>query len=174
MSASDWSELDGHEALVSELRANPPVAPERLRQRVLEGTPAPRRQRSRKRRLVLVVVPAAVVLAVGAALVHGFVSSGGNQQQRADIAANEKLYPSLNQTKATGSGKALEGGVAHAKAGQPQNGAFSSQQNSAAVASAPQALELLPGRRAVTIPKNRLVHAVASLQVGVKSSNLSA
>ena len=78
MSASDWSELDGYEALVSELRANPPVAPERLRQRVLEGAPAPRRQRSRKRKLVLVVVPAAVVLAVGAALVHGFVSSGSH------------------------------------------------------------------------------------------------
>src|SRR6476659_2822324 len=80
MSASDWSELDGYEALVSELRANPPVAPERLRQRVLEGAPAPRRQRSRKRKLVLVVVPAAVVLAVGAALVHGFVSSGSHRQ----------------------------------------------------------------------------------------------
>src|SRR3954453_7459710 len=86
MSASDWSELDGHEALVSELRANPPVAPERLRQRVLEGTPAPRRQRSRKRRLTLVVVPVAVVLAVGAALVHGFVNSGSNP-----VAKNAKL-----------------------------------------------------------------------------------
>src|SRR5215467_15951206 len=75
MSATDWSEMDGYEDLVSELRANPPVAPERLRQRVLEGAPAPRRQRSRKRKLALVVVPAAVVLAVGAALVHGFVNS---------------------------------------------------------------------------------------------------
>src|SRR6185503_2461837 len=87
MSATDWSELNGYEGLVSELRANPPVAPERLRQRVLEGAPAPRRQRSRKRRLLLVVVPAAVVLAVGAALVHGFVSSGRNSQSRADAAA---------------------------------------------------------------------------------------
>src|SRR5215467_12358443 len=78
MSATD-SELDGYETLVSELRATPPVAPERLRQRVLEGAPAPRRQRSRKRKLVLVVVPVAVVLAVGAALVHGFVSSGSNR-----------------------------------------------------------------------------------------------
>ena len=78
MSAVDGSEMDGYEALVSELRANLPVAPERLRERVLEGAPAPRRQRSRKRRLALVVVPAAVVLAVGAALVHGFVNSGSN------------------------------------------------------------------------------------------------
>src|SRR6478672_8952831 len=89
MSASDWSELDGYEALVSALRANPPVAPERLRQRVLEGAPAPRRQRSRKRKLVLVVVPVAVVLAVGAALVHGFVSSGSHPN------ANAKMAPTL-------------------------------------------------------------------------------
>jgi len=80
MSAADWSELDGYEALVSELRANPPVAPERLRQRVLEGAPVPRRQRSKKRRLALVVVPAAIVLAVGAALVHGFVSTGSHER----------------------------------------------------------------------------------------------
>src|SRR5438876_4915423 len=78
MSAFDRSELDGYETLASELRANPPVAPESRRQRVLEGAPAPRRQRSRKRKLVLVVVPAAVVLAVGAALVHGFVSTGSH------------------------------------------------------------------------------------------------
>ena len=80
MSAIDRSELDGYEALVSELRANPPVAPERLRERVLEGAPAPRRRRSRRRRLLFVVVPVAVVLAVGAALVHGFVSSGSSSR----------------------------------------------------------------------------------------------
>src|SRR5205823_6525013 len=85
MSATDWNELDGYEALVSELRANAPVAPEGLRERVLEGAPAPRRRRSRKQRLLFVVVPAAIVLAVGAALVHGFVSTGS--KPRADMAA---------------------------------------------------------------------------------------
>jgi hypothetical protein len=165
MSASDWSELDGHEALVSELRANPPVAPERLRQRVLEGAPAPRRQRSRKRKLVLVVVPAAVVLAVGAALVHGFVSTGHRDAQ---VYANEKL--SLNQTKATGSGKVVFGPAATAAHSAPatQEGTLD------ALGSAPTALAGAQARRSVTIPRNRLVHAVASLQVGVKSSNLSA
>ena len=170
MSASDWSELDGYEALVSELRANPPVAPERLRQRVLEGAPAPRRQRSRKRKLVLVVVPAAVILAVGAALVHGFVSTGSHAQSFTSI--NRALGP----TTATGSGQPLKGAT-HAKAKQSQEGAFKSYnltQDSAGVASAPTALEALPSvRKSVTIPRNRLVHAVASLQVGVKSSNLS-
>src|SRR5712671_756103 len=89
MSATDGSEMDGYEALVSELRANPPVAPERLRQRVLEGAPATRVPRSRKRKLVLVVVPAAIVLSVGAALVHGFVSSGSHP--------NAALAPALIQ-----------------------------------------------------------------------------
>jgi hypothetical protein len=176
MSASDWSELDGYEALVSELRANPPVAPERLRQRVLEGAPAPRRQRSRKRKLVLVVVPAAIVLAVGAALVHGFVSSGSH---RAQVYFNPRLSPSLNQSNtATGSGKVLHRAAARPKAGtQSQKRAFSTHEaipTGAAAASAPLALDALAtGGRAVTIPRNRLVHAVASLQVGVKSSNLS-
>jgi len=71
-----------------------------------------------------------------------------------------------------GTGTALHG-VAHTKAGQSEKRGFLSQQNSA-LASAPQALDALASRgRAVTIPRNRLVHAVASLQVGVKSSNLS-
>src|SRR6185437_8442696 len=176
MSASDWSELDGHEALVSELRANPPVAPERLRQRVLEGAPAPRRQRSRRRKLVLVVVPAAIVLAVGAALVHGFVSSGKHRGEVLGRAlrqnprvlgpatttpsAAKKLYPNLHQ-------------VAQGKIAKSRENAFSTEQGVQAAGAT--ALSDLAGKsgRAVTIPKNRLVHAVASLQVGVKRSNLS-
>ncbi|HKC77246.1 MAG TPA: hypothetical protein VKB70_02555, partial [Gaiellaceae bacterium] len=90
MSATDRSELDGYEALVSELRATPPVAPERLRQRVLGLGPAGRVRISKRRRLTFVVVPVAVVLAVGAAVVHGFVSSGSNQK-RADAAALSPL-----------------------------------------------------------------------------------
>jgi hypothetical protein len=178
MSGFDWSELDGYEALVSELRANPPVAPERLRQRVLERAPAPRRQRSRKRKLVLVVVPAAIVLAVGAALVHGFVNSGSSAGR--PTAAEARLYPNVYApatTTATGSGQVLHGAMARPKATQSQKRAFSREEkipNGAVAASAPQALDALASRgRAVTIPRNRLVHAVASLQVGVKSSNLS-
>ena len=166
MSASDWSELDGHEALVSELRANPPVAPERLRQRVLEGAPAPRRQRSRKRKLVLVVVPAAIVLAVGAALVHGFVSSGSHR--RAEVIANAQSYPNLSQGKATTTPEALA----------PKKKATASEYLQSGSPSAVGAYNAVTSghvlaRNSVTIPRNRLVHAVASLQVGVKSSNLS-
>src|SRR5437763_5774137 len=83
MSATDRSELDGYEALVSELRATPPVAPERLRERVLALGPGSRARMSKRRRLTFVVVPVAVVLAVGAALVHGFVSSGSDQKRSA-------------------------------------------------------------------------------------------
>src|SRR5439155_19071714 len=104
MSAFDRSEMDGYEALVSELRANPPVAPERLRQRVLESAPVPRRQRSRKRKLVLVVVPLAVVLAVGAALVHGFVSSGSHVNAASVPVLRQNQRPSLQQTLKRGGG----------------------------------------------------------------------
>src|ERR1700757_1124661 len=101
MSAIDRNELDGYEALVAELRATAPVAPDRLRNRVLEGAPAPRRRRSRRRKLALVVVPVAVVLAVGAALVHGFVNSGS---QNAALPATARLGPSF-----TGNGGVVHG-----------------------------------------------------------------
>ena len=92
MSAIDRNELDGYEALVSELRATAPVAPERLRERVLEGAPSRRPRRSRKRRLFFVVVPAAVVLAVGAAVVHGVVSSRPNHARAESAALSTGLH----------------------------------------------------------------------------------
>jgi hypothetical protein len=173
MSATDWSEMDGYEDLVSELRANPPVAPERLRQRVLEGAPAPRRQRSRKRKLALVVVPVAIVLAVGAALVHGFVNSDRNT--RASLAGD----PSALKERVPGPTATTQfGGTSHTieKASQSQSSNTYSLDQNAAVASGSVlgAPALGPARRAVTIPTNRLVHAVASLQVGVNRSELSA
>jgi hypothetical protein len=164
MSAIDRSELAGYEALVSELRANPPVAPERLRERVLERAPAPRARRSRKRGLVLVVVPAAAVLAVGAALVHGFVSTGS---QRTDLAA---LGPATTTPEAALAAPTHREAVP--KATQSASPA-SSASGSAAVSSG-QALHS-NSVNSVVIPKHRLVHAVASLQVQVKSrSELSA
>jgi hypothetical protein len=65
------------------LRAHAPRAPESLRARVLAGRPAPRASRSLPpRRLALVVVGAACVVAVGVALVHGVVRSGGTETMR--------------------------------------------------------------------------------------------
>ena len=159
MSAIDRSELDGYEALVSELRATAPVAPDRLRERVLEGAPAPRRQRSRKRRLFLVVVPVAVVLALGAAIVHGFVSSGPRTS-----AASPAVGSIVNGT--THSAIRKEHPSLYAPAGESQNA------SPATVADAPASkrVEALP-HRSLTIPKSRLVHAVASLQVQVSNGS---
>jgi hypothetical protein len=194
MSAIDGSELEGYEALVSALRANPPVAPERLRQRVLEGAPAPRRRRSKKRRLALAVVPLVVVAAVGAAVVHGFQ----NSRRPDSVAANGTVLGLLN-TKGTKAhsvpelaparprtaGKTVKRGAAY------QSWHAASQYQAAVPAAGPsayhgynaagnaplaalQARALRERENAVNIPSNRLVHAVASLEVRVKGSDLSA
>jgi hypothetical protein len=164
MSAFDRSELDGYEALVSELRAAPPVAPERLRQRVLGLAP---RARSRQRRLVLVVVPVAVVLAVGAALVHGFVSSSDTKRSAASPVVNDKLS-TLQGAKSVAHGSAANTPV------------YSPPHTKSGTSAGELAVQGSPLRRALPttstfsndvliIPKSRLVHADASLQVSVKS-----
>jgi hypothetical protein len=163
--------MDGYEALVSELRASPPVAPERLRQRVLEGAPATRAPRSRKRRLVLVVVPAAVVLAVGAALVHGFVSSGSQNGVTAEAHSllREPARTASNAATAArkGAPKALQSERVYKSYNLDQNTAVAS--GLTPLVGSQSSIE-----RSLQIPKNRLVHAVASLQVGVKGKDLSA
>jgi Domain of unknown function (DUF4349) len=157
MSATDRSELDGYEALVSELRATPPVAPERLRERVLGLEPGTRPRMSKRRRLVLVVVPVAVVLSVGAALVHGLVSSGSNQN-RTDAAA-------------LANGKAAIPGIAERVPGKTMTKKFGALTGAygAALGSQQLATPSPSAWNAVTIPKNRLVHADASMQVQVPS-----
>ena len=64
--------MTASEMTMETLRAHAPRAPEALRLRVLELEP---RRMSPRRRLALVVVPVAAALAVGAALVHGFLGS---------------------------------------------------------------------------------------------------
>jgi hypothetical protein len=159
MSATDW-ELDGYEALVSELRANPPVAPDRLGQRVLEGAPGVRRT-PKRRTLALVVVPVAVALAVGAALVHGLVSSGS--QQNAAVPANAKGFLGLVGTATTPSS-------AHRSAEKTAKRApnFSAPVPMSKGASGDTLATAQP-HAMVVIPKDRLVHADASLQVQVPS-----
>jgi hypothetical protein len=172
--------MDGYEALVSELRASPPVAPERLRQRVLEGAPATRAPRSRKRKLVLVVVPAAIVLAVGAALVHGFVSSGSQKQVYANAALRQNARPSPHALKKlvhSGTATAATADRELAPLTQSKSKSFQSynlDQNTAVASGSVLAGSLPSIEGSLTIPKNRLVHAVASLQVGVKGKDLSA
>jgi hypothetical protein len=62
------------------LRAHAPHAPESLRERVLALEPKPRRVSLPSRRLVLVALPAAVGIAVTAAVVHGIVGSSSPTQ----------------------------------------------------------------------------------------------
>jgi Domain of unknown function (DUF4349) len=188
MSSTNWNELDGYEALVSELRATAPAAPDSLRQRVLEGGPAVRPQRSRKRRLTLVVVPVAVVLAVGAAFVHGFVSTGSRNNATA-LQAELRQSPRAVRHN-------IPGAVADQTGGTPakrtrainerelapdtssnyaltHGQAFSAASNSLTAAGSNAAVAPLgDSRKAVAIPRNRLVHAVASLEVRVKSRSV--
>jgi hypothetical protein len=169
MSAIDRSELDGYEALVSELRATAPVAPDRLRERVLDGAPAPRRRMTRKRRLFLVLVPVAAVLAVGAAVVHGFVSSGSHPAAVAPQAAVAHSAPLLGSGGAAKTNERALGPVA--KQGSTLNSGF----DAAGTPAKKSVFSQYAAPSAVTIPTHRLVHAVASLQVQVQSrSDLSA
>ena len=173
MSATDRSELDGYEALVSELRATPPVAPERLRERVLERGPSARRRMSKRRRLTFVVVPVAVALAVGAALVHGFVSSDSKRTHLADmrqaLTKAPNLGPLTSTTPSAGYGIAQQKSAKQLAA--PQRHAPAAWNSVYSAAGKPgTALDLTgAAREALVIPKNRLVHADASLQVSVKS-----
>jgi hypothetical protein len=174
MSAFDRSELDGYEALVFELRANPPVAPERLRQRVLASAPAARVPRSRKRKLVLAFVVAGIVVAVGPALVHGFVTSGshGNPTTAASLVQNARSPHTLGPLTRSNS-NTPHAATAHAQSWKAASeGSFG--KDTAASGANVYAAAKATARRSLVIPKHRLVHAVASLQVGVKSKDLSA
>jgi Domain of unknown function (DUF4349) len=193
MSSTDWNELDGYEALVSELRATAPAAPDRLRERVLDGAPEFRRRMSKRRKLTLVVVPVAVVLSVGAALVHGFVSSGSHPRSAFAMEATLRQNPRADSAPLAG----------HVPAGAPAttnteavptskksadyfgsaavSHTYEAGQNDARTtggtldAAGSGAKRFLGVQQALSIPRNRLVHAVASLEVRVKSrSDLSA
>ncbi|HZT52997.1 MAG TPA: DUF4349 domain-containing protein [Gaiellaceae bacterium] len=144
MSRTDSLGWEGYEALVAELRAAVPAAPDRLRRRVLGLAPSPRRVRPR-RRLALAILPVAAALAVGAALIHALITSGaGRPAARPSLATfgstklqNEKL---------------------------PNRSAKSTLHASTAAA---RGMPVMAGREGVVIPTNRLVHADASLQVQV-------
>jgi hypothetical protein len=172
MSATDTSAFDGYEGLVAALRANPPVAPDGLRQQVLAGEP--RRRRLSSRRLALVVVPLAVALAVGAAVVHGFVSSGSRASMEPTLKGAAHVFgPQQTQTQTQHRGRIL-GSPNSPAAPTPLQKEFPTL----TTATGTQALQTYSNGRptaaaggydAVTIPRNRLVHADATLQVRVPS-----
>ena len=165
MSAADPA-FEGYEGLVAALRANPPLAPDRLRQQVLADEP--RRRRLPSRRLVLVVVPVAVALAVGAALVHGFVSSGSSKRSAA-VPLSLKGAERIAAGPAT---RTITHGANSAPDTLAQSQSLKLKESPTVTAAAGSALQTYAPARpfgSVTIPKNRLVHADATLQVRVPS-----
>ena len=171
MSATDWNGLDGHEALVSELRTNPPVTPERLRQRVLELGPASRSRRAalpRSRRgRAFAVVLVAVAIAVAAALVHGFVSSGSHPQTLAPTLGVEKAHNTIAHGAAQPSPANTVLQSAETITRAPKKQAFGIYSASGKADQTLSGLGLPQAAAVAVIPKDRLVHADASLQVHV-------
>jgi len=163
MSATDASAFEGHEELVAELRANQPVAPDRLRERVLAAGLRQGRRRPTRRRLVLVVVPVAVALAVGAALIHGFVSSGSRP-----AAANPDVFGLAAGRAATSHSAQREITHGNLSTTVPQS-AEAAPSFKAYKGATPAPFYKSQSLDALNIPTNRLVHAVASLQVQVTS-----
>ena len=131
-------------ALLCGLRAAQLRAPETLRARVLAPAPErrPARFRMPSRRLVFVLVPAAAALAVGAALVHGLVGSGGHP-----------VVLRTYQTPAVSSGGAVTG-----------SGVYGPVVVHGAAKAAPFAP--LP-----TVGSTRLQHTAASLEVRVADTD---
>jgi len=80
------------------LRAHAPHAPETLRERVLALEPARERRMVPSRRFALVALPAALAIAVVAAVVHGVVGSGSPRVVNAN-----KSFSSLTQGRGVGS-----------------------------------------------------------------------
>jgi hypothetical protein len=158
MSAADPA-FEGYEGLVAALRANPPIAPDRLRQQVLADEP--RRRRLPSRRLVLVVVPAAVALAVGAALVHGFVSSGSHS-----ATAEAQRLTALNHAAAGPAKREVAHGSVAKKKEFPNIYLQSGAPKATLTQNSPAAVNAFDS---VAIPRDRLVHADATLQVRVPS-----
>ena len=101
------------------LRAHAPHAPESLRERVFALEPKPRRLNVPSRRLVLVALPAAVAIAVTAAVVHGILGSGSPKpvavgRQFAPVEhslSRPGVPPTWRSATATGSGSALKGSI---------------------------------------------------------------
>lgn len=142
MSASEFT-------VESVLRAHAPHAPEGLRARVLAPKPAPvRRWSLPPRRFVLVALPAALGLAVAAALVNGIVRSGSHPSA---------VQPSVG---AAGGGTVTDSFSTAAPADVPAP----NQRN------APQ-VQKLGAAATPSVTSSRLAHTDASLQIRVADTD---
>jgi hypothetical protein len=186
------SEFEGHEELVAQLQAGELAAPDHLRRRVLAGAPGKRRRLAAMsaRRRFLVALPAAASLAVVAAVVHGAFVAPSHQVRH----GSPPLFPSgsaaglPSSNGATGAngatgpmgptGAAGATGAEGPTGAQGPAGAFGptaatgSAYSSDSLHAAPEhggkavaTLSDLPS--VVTIPKGRLIHATAYMNVTV-------
>ena len=157
-------------ALLAELRAESPTAPEALHSRVLEAGLGSRRRRTLPRSprgRALVVVFAAATLAVGAAVVHGFVSSGSHPRGAAEKAATFSNHALFGAAAGTTHAPPVPRTAAPNKKAKRELAPLTDQ--AATQAAKPKAVYGLAARPGDTplIPQNRLVHADASLEVQV-------
>jgi len=138
------------------LRAHAPHAPESLRERVLALEPKKRRTGLPSRRLVLVALPAAVAIAVAAAVVNGIVDSGSSPRSVADQRAVVQ-QPNLELGKVPATHGSATGPPAYGSTTVP------STWRSATVAGGPARLKAA----APATSGSRLQHTDASIQVRV-------
>ena len=143
-------------ALLAQLRAETLSAPEALRSRVLAGAPSRRRGFAPRpsRRLVFAVIPAALALAVTAAIVHGLTTGSGSHPVSGERSAT--VVPHVNVT-----GKKLANPPTFSAAGGAVGAGGGSQSSPA------PALDSAQSTLAPTGGTGRLQHTDASLRVRV-------
>jgi hypothetical protein len=115
-------------------------------------------------------VPAAVALAVVAAFVHGFVSSGSQKQEARALVPHARVpdagSSALGRATTPEAAPAAPAHRAVRKTVRAYSDARPASTKNGAVLSS---LAGVQAQNSVVIPKNRLVHAVASLEVQVKT-----
>lgn len=104
MSGSEFfpEEFEGHEALIAQLQAGTLDAPEHLHRRVLQRREKPVAVPASRRRKAFVLVPAALGLAVAAAVVHSLVSPSSGSRQASNDRFRSNLPFATGATSATG------------------------------------------------------------------------
>jgi uncharacterized protein DUF4349 len=192
-------EFEGHEALIAELRAGMLDAPDHLQRRVLAGGTTKRRRWAdmSRRRQALVLIPVTATLAVAAALVHGAFSGSTNrpsaEARTAPVYGVGTKHPPVGRT-AHGSPSRARGatGVQGPTGAQGVTGAAGptgsqgptavaagayyapsgSVQAFGALRSAAKSLRKAATAHSLAIPKGRLIHATAYLDVSVPNDRV--
>jgi len=182
-------EFEGHESLIAQLRAGTLDAPDHLSRRVLALGPGKRaRVPMSRRRKVFILVPVAATLAVAAAVINGAVNSGTNPKASGAAVDSRAVghQPAQGAVGALGPTGAMgatgETGVTGATrpTGPTGSAALTGAHGPTSAYNGTQAAPLRSGVHSdkkalfgtadsLTIATDRLVHAVATLEVAVPS-----